>query len=114
VEIVEKSKAVEVDAKELQDHFTQSYGIFSGKPSQKAKLKFTAHRARWVSTESWHPEQKGTVQADGSYVLEFPFNQDPELIMDILKHGSEVEVLEPASLRKKVAEEIKKNLALYH
>jgi len=33
--------------------------------------------------------------------------------MDILKHGSEVEVLEPILLRKKVAEEIKKNLALY-
>jgi hypothetical protein len=71
------------------------------------------NRARWVSTENWHPQQKGTTESDGSYILEFPFNQDPELIMDILKHGSEVEVLEPISLRKKVAEEIKKNLALY-
>ena len=101
------------DPKELQDYFTQSYGIFSGKPSQKAKLQFTAKSARWVSTENWHPDQVGISQADGSYVLEFPFNQDPELIMDILKYGSDVEVLEPAALRKKVADEIKKNLALY-
>ena len=113
VDIVDKSKVIEVDPKELQDYFTQSYGIFSGKPSQKAKLQFTAKSARWVSTENWHPDQVGISQADGSYVLEFPFNQDPELIMDILKYGSDVEVLEPAALRKKVAEEIKKNLALY-
>jgi predicted DNA-binding transcriptional regulator YafY len=113
VEILEKSKAMEVPATQLQEFFTESYGIFSGKAKDRAKLKFSPQRARWVSTESWHPEQKGTTLADGSYVLEFPFNQDPELIMDILKHGSEVEVLEPKDLRKKVVQEIKKTLTLY-
>jgi predicted DNA-binding transcriptional regulator YafY len=113
VEALEMSKAIEVPATVLKEFFTESYGIFSGKATQKAKLKFTAQRARWVSTENWHPEQVGHVLADGSFVLEFPFNQDPELVMDILKHGSEVEVLEPKSLRLRVADEVKKNLALY-
>ena len=113
VEILEKSKAIEVSASDLQEFFTESYGIFSGKAKQKAKLKFSPKRSRWVSTENWHPNQQGSSQADGSYILEFPFNQDLELLMDILKHGSEVEVLEPESLRLRVADEVKKNLALY-
>ena len=113
VDMIEKSKAEEIPVAKMQEFFTESYGIFSGKAKETAKLKFSSKRARWVSTENWHPQQKGKTESDGSYILEFPFNQDPELIMDILKHGSEVEVLEPISLRKKVAEEIKKNLALY-
>ena len=45
--------------------------------------------------------------------MEFDYNQDPELIMDILKHGSGVEVLSPASLKKRVIEELKKTLEKY-
>lgn len=113
VEVLDKIKAIEITQTELQTFFTESYGIFSGKAIQKAKLKFSPIRARWVSSEKWHPEQVGTTQADGSYFLEFPFNQDPELIMDILKHGSEVEVIEPKSLRDKVISELKKSLKKY-
>jgi predicted DNA-binding transcriptional regulator YafY len=33
--------------------------------------------------------------------------------MDIMKYGSDVEVLEPKELRQKVADELKKNVSLY-
>jgi predicted DNA-binding transcriptional regulator YafY len=112
-EILEK-KAINVSEKELKENFTESYGIFSGKATQTCKLKFSPNRARWVSTENWHPKQTAATQPDGSYILEFPFNQDPELIMDIMKYGADVEVLEPKELRKKIVQEIQKNLALYH
>ena len=106
-------KAIEVSEKELKENFTESYGIFSGKAKKTCKLKFSPNRARWVSTENWHPNQVGSTAIDGSYVLEFPFNQDLELIMDIMKYGSDVEVLEPKELRQKVADELKKNVSLY-
>jgi len=112
-EILEK-KSIEVSEKELKENFTESYGIFSGKATQTCKLKFSPNRARWVSTENWHPKQTATTQPDGSYILEFPFNQDYELIMDIMKYGADVEILEPKELRKKIVQEIQKNLALYH
>jgi hypothetical protein len=68
----------------IKENFTESYGIFSGKATKICKLKFSPNRARWVSTENWHPKQVGVTQTDGSYILEFPFNQDFELIMDIM------------------------------
>ncbi len=106
-------KAEEVSEKELHENFAESYGIFSGKATQRAKLKFTPERARWVSAETWHGQQVASYEKDGSYILEFNYNQDPELIMEILKHGSDVEVLAPKSLRERVVSELKKTLSMY-
>jgi predicted DNA-binding transcriptional regulator YafY len=44
------------------------------------------------------------LEADGSWVLEFPYGDDRELIGDILRHGAEVEVLAPELLRRRVGE----------
>jgi len=106
-------KAEEVSDKQCQEHFAQSYGIFSGKATQRAKLRFTPEHARWVAGEHWHGQQVGSFDKEGYYVLEFDYNQDPELIMDILKHGSGVEVISPDSLKKKLASELKRTLAQY-
>jgi predicted DNA-binding transcriptional regulator YafY len=71
-----------------------------------ATLRFTPERARWVAPEQWHPQQRSRVEADGSYVLEVPYTQVPELLMDILKYGADVEVVGPAELGEAVAAEI--------
>lgn len=112
--ILLNEKAEEVSERQLNEYFGESYGIFSGKATQRAKLKFTPERARWVSTETWHKHQEASFNKDGSYLLEFDYNQDPELIMDILKHGSGVEVLAPASLRKRIKDELSKTLKNYN
>ena len=111
--LITNSKADEVSDKQLHEFFAESYGIFSGKASQRAKLKFSSTKARWVANETWHSDQIGEFDKDGNYILEFDYNQDPELVMDILKHGSDVEVLAPASLRKRVKDELNKALTNY-
>ena len=50
---------------------------------------------------------------DGNYILEFDYNQDPELVMEIMKHGAGVEVISPASLKNRVKEELQKALSNY-
>ncbi|AGG34656.1 Helix-turn-helix type 11 domain protein [beta proteobacterium CB] len=111
--VVINIKADEVSDKQLHEHFAESYGIFSGKASQRAKLKFSPEKARWVSAETWHGQQVGSFDKDGNYLLEFDYNQDPELVMDILKYGSGVEVLAPTTLRKRIEEELGKALQHY-
>lgn len=90
-----------------------SYGIFSGMPTHMADLCFTAKAARWVADEQWHPAQEGEWQADGSWRLRFPYHRDEELVMDVLRHGADVEVLAPASLRTAVRARLKAALARY-
>jgi predicted DNA-binding transcriptional regulator YafY len=55
-----------------------------------------------VSAQNWHPNQRAHIEKDGSYVLEVPYAEDRELVMEILKYGADVEVLEPAALRERV------------
>jgi predicted DNA-binding transcriptional regulator YafY len=112
VELLE-ARARTVSAAELKAHFASGYGIFSGKRVQWAKLKFTPERARWVRTEQWHPEQKASDDSDGSYWLEVPFTDDRELLMDILKHGPEVEVVAPRMLRERLAALAAETVARY-
>ena len=99
--------------KDLNEFVGQGYGIFAGSNVRWAKLKFTVERARWVSRELWHPQQKATVQADGSLILEVPFTDIRELSMDILRQGRHVEVLEPRDLRDEVVKELKTSLRTY-
>jgi predicted DNA-binding transcriptional regulator YafY len=94
--------AREVPARDLDAVLSGGYGIFSGHATHTARLRFTPQRARWVAAEQWHPDQRTAFEADGSYVLEVPYSDDRELVMDILKHGPEVEVLNPPELRERV------------
>ena len=91
--------AKDLGKSELKEYFERGYGIFSGSDVFWAQLKFTAERARWVANESWHPDQKISYSPDGSYLLEVPYTDDRELLMDIMKHGDQVEVIAPADLR---------------
>jgi len=111
--VILDKKAKEVPEKDLKDYFGQSYGLFSGKANKRAKLRFTPEQARWISTEVWHQDQVGYFDQEGYYILEFDYNQDPELIMDILKYGASAEVLAPECLRERVIKELKRLGRIY-
>ncbi len=104
-------RAKAVDLREVEREFNSGYGIFGGTKVSWAKLRFAPSRARWVAQERWHPDQRGRTDADGSYVLEVPYTDSRELMMDILKYGAEVDVLGPASLVATVAGEIRRMAA---
>ena len=111
VDAIRTAQAVDEPAREVPDDrldevLRAGYGIFAGQAVDRAVLRFTPSRARWVASEAWHSQQVGRMEADGSYVLEVPYSQEPELVMDILKYGADVEVLSPPSLRRRVEQEL--------
>src|SRR5262245_36435379 len=108
-----ESRAKEIPAAELDKHLGSGYGIFAGQDVQWARLRFTAEAARWVAAQSWHPDQRTEFEPNGSYVLELPYANDRELLMEILKYGADVEVLAPASLRDRVSEALARAAARY-
>lgn len=108
-----ETPALEVDPLKLQTHFEKGYGIFSGNKVCWAKLRFTSERARWVSSEQWHPEQRSGFDSEGHYWLEIPYTDDRELIMDILKYGQDVEVQAPQQLRDRIRTSLESALSKY-
>ena len=103
----------DVPETELEQHYASAYGIFSGKANKTAVLRFTPERARWVADERWHPLQSGQFLTDGAYQLRVPYRDERELVMDILRHGAEVEVIEPNALRDAVAKQLRAALGRY-
>jgi predicted DNA-binding transcriptional regulator YafY len=103
---VREEAAREVEAAELDRVLGAGYGIFAGATTETAVLRFTPEAARWVADEAWHSRLLGRIEADGSYRLELPYSGEPELVMDLLRHGAGVEVLAPPSLRERVAREL--------
>jgi predicted DNA-binding transcriptional regulator YafY len=66
-----------------------------------------------VADERWHPDQSGQYLTDGRYELKIPYRDERELVMDILRHGAEVEVVQPGSLRDAVVRRLREALRRY-
>ncbi|MDP2832954.1 MAG: YafY family protein [Pseudomonadota bacterium] len=118
VDAIERAEILEKPARSLVEKTLNKvlgtgYGIFSGSRVQWARLRFSPERARWVASERWHPKQKGYLEQDGAYLLEIPYADDRELVMDILKYGPDCEVLGPDELRQRVRKQAAATLALY-
>ncbi len=74
---------------------------------------FSPESARWVADEQWHPRQEGQLLPDGRYELRIPYTLSRELVMDILRHGPHVRVLEPDALAHEVEEQLAQALQQY-
>jgi predicted DNA-binding transcriptional regulator YafY len=102
-----------VSLEEVDRELGAGYGIYRGRRIEWAELHFNAEAARWVRFEVWHPQQKGQLLADGSYVLKLPYSGSTELVMDILRHAENVTVVGPPALREQVAARLDVAAAAY-
>ena len=105
--------ARDVAEAELDALLTAGYGLFAGPAKHKARLAFTAERARWVADETWHPDQTGRFLPDGRYELTVPYADERELVGEILRHGPDVEVLGPGSLVEALRERLQRAAGSY-
>jgi len=109
---VEKAIAREIPPAEVDALIGGGFGIFGGTQRQWARLRFSPAATRWIGDEVWHPDQRTTREGE-HLVLEVPYSEPRELLMEILRHGADVEVLAPRSLREAVARVLADSLARY-
>ncbi len=108
------STPVEVVPSEVLDQVLGAgYGIFSGTKTQRAVLDFSPQRAQWISRIVWHEQQEATWLDTGWYRVEFPYNDDRELLNDILSHTPDVVVQSPPELKARVVAAHQQALAQY-
>ncbi len=109
--MLEDKAAKTLALKQLEGELDQGYGIFAGAQPQWATLLFSEQAAPWVASEEWHPAQRSERLADGRWQLEVPFIDDTELLMDLMRHAGQVQVLAPASLQQAYAARLKAAVA---
>lgn len=98
---------------EWKPFLTNTFGIFQNRESFPVVLRFSPVRSRWIRGQVWHRDQKTEEIPNGALKLTIPVSHEAEILMEILRHGSQVEVLEPKWLRIKVKKEIKKMTKKY-
>jgi predicted DNA-binding transcriptional regulator YafY len=112
-ELVEQ-RAKDVAMKTVEAELDAGYGIYGGGQALNwASLLFSPAAASWVAHEVWHIEQKQALLPDGSLLLSVPYGDDTELVMDLLRHGPDVQVQGPPALRRRVAERLMAAAAHY-
>ncbi|MCZ2290755.1 MAG: WYL domain-containing protein [Burkholderiales bacterium] len=110
------ARAREIPLARVQAEMDAGYGIFAGGKPRWALLRFDAQAAQWASREQWHPDQQGRWLGEpgaSAWELRLPYVDETELVMDVLRQGPQVQVLEPASLRRRVHERLLQAAALY-
>lgn len=102
---------------DLRRHLGGGFGVWSydrqDRPSQMVRLRFTGYAARVVAEREWHPTQEFTKRKDGGLEMRLQVCGWEELTRWILSWGRHAEVLKPAELRKRVAEEVRHLAPLY-
>ena len=87
----------------LETALRAAWDIIADQPPTKVVLRFAPSVATRVLETTWHPTQRVERAADGSLVWRATVAGTIEIRLWILSWGDEVEVLEPAALRKDVA-----------
>jgi predicted DNA-binding transcriptional regulator YafY len=109
-----ETRAKEVSLARVDAEIGSGYGIYrKASKVRLARLKFNAAAAVWVRDEVWHEQQVLEEQADGGVILTVPYSMENELLMDVLRHGENVVVLEPQELVEKVRQRLVLALKAY-
>lgn len=97
----------------IKEYIRRNFGIMNSEDSVDVCLRFSKDAAPWIAEQIWHQKQKQELETDGSLCLTFPVADLREIKREIMKYGSQVEVLSPPALRDEVKKEIVKMKSIY-
>lgn len=107
-----------VDMEELEEHFEipkgfdaeeyfgNYFGVIIGEKPEDVKIRVVPDQVKYFRTLPLHGSQRETVQEDGSSVFSYHIAPTFDFVQEILSHGADVEVLEPAELRESIADNV--------
>lgn len=89
---------------DLSDYLSRGWSLQADGEPEDIKLRFSKEITPWISGCRFHPNQKITVQPDGSSIFEVTVAGIEEIKHWILSYGRNVEVISPEALRQSIAE----------
>lgn len=98
-----------------EEFFSECFGVIVGDNSKPEKivLKFSAKQANFIRRLPLHATQRETERNDEFSIFEFFLRPTFDFKQEILRHGANVEVLQPLSLREEIANIAQNMLNLY-
>lgn len=91
---------------DAEEYFRNYFGVIIGEEPEDVRIRVVPDQVKYFRTLPLHGSQKETVQEDGSSVFSYHIAPTFDFMQEILSHGADVEVLEPAELRKRISDSV--------
>lgn len=89
----------------VDEYVQDALGIMRSGRRIDVELLFTKKAAAWVRDRQWHPSQEIAHLKDGRLAMTLKVADNEELVGWVLSFGSQVSVVAPAELQRKVCDE---------
>lgn len=98
---------------DVEKAYQHAFGIETYEPVQKVILEFSWQQGNYIKSFPLHTSQKIISDSEDTLIIELHIHTTNDIIMELLKYGSEVKILEPKALQKKIKERIVEMTKLY-
>lgn len=112
---ISKDKFIMPEGLNVESYFSDSFGIMQQDNVQMEtiRLKFIAEQGIYIETRPLHHSQKLISRTNEYMVFEFNLKPTFDFIQELMSYGSDLEVLSPQSLRKKITDCVRVMFEIY-
>lgn len=97
----------------LEKTYEHAFGVETYAPVQKVVLQFSWQQGNYIKSFPLHTSQKVISDTEHSLVVELFIHTTNDFVMELLKYGKEVTVLEPQELRNSIKNRIEEMIKIY-
>lgn len=97
----------------LEKEYRNAFGVETYAPAQKVVLEFTWQQGNYIKSFPLHSSQKVLSDTDNALLVELFIHPTNDLIMELMRFGAEVKVVEPEVLRNTIKDRVTEMIKLY-
>jgi proteasome accessory factor B len=97
----------------VEKEFQHAFGVETYSPAEKVVLEFSKQQGNYIKTFPLHESQHIVEETKVSVIFEIYINTTNDILMELLKYGSNVKVLSPIYLQNKIKNSILEMSNLY-
>lgn len=98
---------------DVEKEFQHALGVETYEPAEKVVLEFSKQQGNYIKTFPLHESQRIVEETENTVELEIFIHTTNDILMELLKYGSNVKVLSPISLQNKIKNSIAEMSNLY-
>lgn len=98
---------------DVEKNYQHAFGVETYAPAIKIILEFSWQQGNYIKSFPLHTSQKIISDSEDALVIELFIHPANDFVMELLKYGSEVKVIEPSELREEVKSRITQMAKIY-
>lgn len=98
---------------DIEKEYRHAFGVETYAPAQKVVLEFTWQQGNYIKSFPLHSSQKVLSDTDNALLVELFIHPTNDFVMELMRFGAEVKVVEPEMLRNTIRDRVSDMIKLY-